>query len=194
MRILWLLVLIILSLPAQGAAEAKEKSPEPSTAPAAPAIPPAPPTRKLVAYEKLIDFLPPVPKDWAADKPDGSMTDTEELRISTAHRSYYLADSTRDDVPAASVTIIDSTNNDDFFDTDSGTWESETTSEDGYDKRIMLDGMRAVEHYDKATKTGSLSVYVARRFFVQIELSNLDPKELYPWFKKLNIKGLSELK
>lgn len=187
MRILLLLILAVLPLQLQ-AAPKKEKEP------VLPAELPTLPHRKLVPHEKLIPFLPPVPPDWAADKPEGSTTDSEELHISTASRRYYVANAPTDDIPSASVTIIDSTNNDDFFDSDGGTWENEVKTEEGYDKRITINGMRAVEHYDKAAKTASLSVFVARRFFVQIELSNLNPKELHEWLKRVDIKGLSQLK
>ncbi len=186
MRILLFLALVALSLPALASPKEKE--------PVLPTELPNLPQRKLVPAEKLTAFLPGVPPDWAADKPETSFADSGDLHISTASRRYYVANAPTDDIPSARVTIIDSTNNDDFFDSDSGTWETEVKTEEGWDRRIIINGMRAVEHYDKTAKTASLSVFVGRRFFVQIELSNLNPKELHTWLNRMDLKGLSQLK
>jgi hypothetical protein len=35
---------------------------------------------------------------------------------------------------------------------------------------------------------------VAKRYFVQIELTNLEPKELQDWIKRVDLKKLAALK
>jgi len=186
MRILIFLILAALSVPALAAPKEKE--------PVLPTELPNLAERKLMPAEKLTAFLPPAPQDWSADKPETSFADSGDLHISTASRRYYVANAPTDDIPSAQVTIIDSASNDDFFDSDGAAWETESKTEEGWDKRIIIDGMRAVEHYDKNAKTASLSVFVGRRFFVQIELTNLNPKELHTWLKRMDLKGLSRLK
>jgi len=155
--------------------------PEPS------AIPP------LVDHEKLRAFLPEPPAGWSAEKPESSTTDTDEIRLSSAQRTYSKG--MEEGSPSATVTIIDSTNNASFFDVaKKNQWEEASENEEGYDKRIEIDGMRAIEHYNKAAKTGSLSVFVGNRYFVQVELTNVDPKELREWLQRIDTRRLAELK
>lgn len=182
---------LVLLAPAR-ASDTQSEEPLPGeVAPAAPKTERLP----LQPYEKLLALLPPVPEGWKAEKADGSLTDTDELRLSTAERTYYRENpKDEDNLASATVTIIDSSSNSEFFDSDEAKWENSTETDEGYDRRLVIDGMRAVEHYDKKAKTGSLSVFVAQRYFVQIELTNLDPKELATWLKKVDIRGLSELK
>ena len=35
---------------------------------------------------------------------------------------------------------------------------------------------------------------IAKRYFVQIEVQNLDPKELQEWIKHVDLKKLAEIK
>ncbi len=151
------------------------------------------PIAPLVSHEKLRAFLPEPPEGWAAEKPQSSTTDSDDIRLSSAQRSYYQGN--EENSPSGSITIIDSTNNVDLFDVEKKMqWEGSSETEEGYDKRVEIDGMRAIEHYNKAAKTGSLSVFVGNRYFVQIELTNVDPKELRTWLKRIDIKGLAALK
>lgn len=190
------LAALAVSLPASfasdNAAAASTATPAEERLPGETALP-AEQRPALQPYEKLIALLPPVPPEWKGEKPSGSLTDTEDLHLSTAARTYYKEEG-KGDMPSAIVTIIDSSSNSEFFDSDGAEWENSTETEEGYDRRLIVDGMRAVEHYDKKAKTGSLSVFVAQRYFVQIELTNLDPKELTAWLKKVDIQALSELK
>src|SRR5690606_36135748 len=99
-----------------------------------------------------------------------------------------------EDAPTAVITIIDSASNQTYFDTAPADWTTNTEDGDGFDRRIILEGMRAFEHYDKVARTGSLSVFVGGRYFVQIELTNLDPVHLRDWFKRIDSKGLAALR
>ena len=161
--------------------------------PPLPTLATPPPLAPLVPNDKLRAFLPEPPEGWSAEKAEGSTTETDEIRLSSAQRTYFKG--TDEDSPSGSITIIDSTNNLDFFNVDRKMqWESTSETEEGYDKKIEIGGMRAIEHYNKAAKTGSLSVFVGNRYFVQIELTNVDPKELRAWLKRIDTEGLAKLK
>jgi len=151
---------------------------------------PTPPP--IVTFEKLIDFLPKTPEGWTAEKPSGSTTDIEIFKLSTATQTYQNGDS--DGAPVATVTIIDAGGHQGYFETTTSAWKFSRETAEGYDKAVEIDGMRGFEHYDKAAKSGSLFVIVAKRYFIQIELTNQDPKELRTWLKKMDLKKLAELK
>lgn len=153
-----------------------------------------PAARSLVDATRLRGFLPEPPAGWKAERAETqSSSDDDEIHIRTARRSYYTGPGEKD--PAAAITIIDSANNADYFDADEeGGWEQESKTEDGYDKRLVLDGMKVIEHYSKEAATGSLSVFVGNRYFVQIELTNDDPAKLYDWLKRLDLAKLAALK
>jgi len=146
----------------------------------------------LVGFEKLIAFLPVPPLRWKAEAPTGNTTDTDAVRLSSARRIYYKGE--EDDAPRVVITILDSTNNRDYFESPSEEWPASSETDDGYDRRVEVDGMRAFEHYSKAAKTSSLSVFVGQRYFVQIEYTNGEPEKLKKWLKLIDIKGLAALK
>ena len=47
---------------------------------------------------------------------------------------------------------------------------------------------------DQKPKHSTLWVMIAKRYFVQIELQGLDPKELQEWIKRVDLKKLAEIK
>lgn len=162
----------------------------------APGLPPALPAHlipTLVPHEKLRALLPEPPPGWSGEKPESSTTDSSALRLSRAQRSYY--EGMEEISPSAVVTFIDSPENGSTFELGKGEqWEQDRETKEGYDRRVEIDGMRAIEHYDKAARTGSLSVFVGNRYFVQIELTNVDPKELRTWLGRIDTKRLAALK
>ncbi len=176
-------------LPVLAASAAPEKGQKTT-----PAHPQETQTPALVDAAKLRDLLPEPPAGWKAERAETqSSSGDDEIHIRTARRSYYTGPGEKD--PTAAVTIIDSTNNADYFDADEeGGWEQESKTEDGYDKRLVLDGMKVIEHYSKEAATGSLSVFVGNRYFVQIELTNDDPAKLYDWLKRIDLAKLAALK
>ena len=46
----------------------------------------------------------------------------------------------------------------------------------------------------KEQKHASLWVMIAKRYFVEIELQNQDPKELQEWVKRIDLKKLAAIK
>ncbi len=161
---------------------------------ALPAISPGalPAPLPVVPFGKLIPFLPEPMEGWMAEIPDGSTTEGDATRISTAQRDYHKGDD--ENALTASVTIIDSASNPAYLDATLAGWKFNSETAEGFDKGVEIDGMRGFEHYSKASKTSSLSVFVGKRYLVEIELTNQDPRELREWFKRIDVKKLAGLK
>src|ERR1700730_5306656 len=63
-----------------------------------------------------------------------------------------------------------------------------------YPKGEDIDVHPAFEAYEKDQKQASLWVMVAKRYFVEVQLQNQDPKELQEWIKRVDLKKLAEIK
>ena len=159
---------------------------------ALPSPSPKPAPFKVVSSDKLLPFLPTPPEGWTAEAPQGATTDVEEFKLTTAQRDYHRG--AEDNAPSASVSIIDFAGNEAYLDATTAVWNVSSDTAEGYDKPVEIDGVRGYEHYDKAAKGSSLSLIIAKRYFVQIELTNQDPKELREWLKKIDLKKLAEIK
>ncbi len=146
----------------------------------------------LVPFERLITLLPEPPLLWKAEKPTGNTMENETVRLTTVRRVYYRGE--EEESPRVVVTMIDSANNHEYFQSGDNVWPSNSESEEGFDRRVVIEGMRAFEHYSKAARTSSLSLFVGERYFVQIELTYGDPAELKDWLKLIDIKRLASLK
>ena len=164
-------------------------SPAPASS-ATPANRPTPPP--VVPFAQLLPFLPAVPAGWTAEKPGGSTTEIEVFNLSTVTQTYQKGDD--ENAPVVTVTIIDAGGHKGYFDATTLQWKINAQNADGYDKTVEIDGMRGYEHYSTANNSGSLSVIVANRYFIQVEVANQDPKELREWLKKIDLKKLGELK
>jgi hypothetical protein len=151
-----------------------------------------PKTPDVIHFSKLIPLLPAPPEGWIAEEPNGATSEAGGFKISTAGRSYRQGDS--DDAPTASITILDSAASKEYQQATLAGWEFSNETTEGYDKAVNIDGMRGFEHYENETKSGMLWVLVANRYFVQIECSRLDPKELHAWLKRMDLKKLAALK
>lgn len=164
-----------------------------TTTPAASATPsPIPLQAPVVPYEKLLPFLPEPPKDWAAENPNGSTVDIDVFWLSNATRTYQKGDD--ETAQVTTVTIIDAGGHKGYFETTTKNWKFASETPEGYDKAVEIDGMPGYEHYSKAASSGSLCVIVGKRFFVQIDTTRQDPKELQVWLKRLDLKKLAEMK
>lgn len=162
-------------------------APQPSAPPQAPAA-----TVQLVPFEKLKPLLPDPPEGWKAEPTGGSTTESEDLKFTTAERTYYKGDD--ENAQTASITIIDFAGNKTYFETATAAWKLNSETPEGYDKPVEIDGLHGFEHYAKALKGSSLSVIVGGRYFVQVEMANQDPKDLREWLKRIDLKKLAELK
>ncbi|HJX97692.1 MAG TPA: hypothetical protein VJ281_02345 [Chthoniobacterales bacterium] len=148
----------------------------------------------VVDPAKLIPILPEPPSDWTAEKAEGSSDDVGGFKITNVHRDYRKGAADAPDAPTASISILDSVANPDYVEATSGAWKQSTETPDGYSKPVTIDGNVGFEAYEKDQKHASLWVMVAKRYFVEIELQNQEPKELQEWIKKVDLKKLAEIK
>src|SRR5262249_50859851 len=146
----------------------------------------------VVEPAKLIPILPEPPTGWTAEKAEGSSDDVGGFKITNVHRDYRKGEGT--DAPTAAISILDSVANPDYVEATSGAWKQNSETPDGYSKPVTIDGNAGFEAYEKDQKHASLWVMVAKRYFVEIELQNQDPKELQEWVKRIDLKKLAEIK
>ncbi len=157
----------------------------------------------VVDYSKLLPILPDAPSGWTADKPEGSTTDVGGFQITTVHRDYRKSDAA--DSPTTAISVLDSVANPDYVQATTAAWNQNSQTPEGYSKSVTIDGNPGFEAYEKEVKTmangekkeqkhTSLWVMIAKRYFVEIELQNQDPKELQEWVKRIDLKKLAEIK
>ncbi len=152
---------------------------------------PRPALLPVVAFQKLISFLPKPPEGWTAENPAGSQTDLEVFLLSTASRTYQKGDD--ENAQVATVTIIDAGGHKGYLDAITSQWKATGSTVNSIDKPVQIDDMPGFEHVTAVPKAVSLSVIVGKRFFVQIDLVNLEPKDARDWLKKMDLKGLAAL-
>ena len=197
MRFLWLTAVLLLSatrgFASPQATQTSGSGAAPALVPAATPTPLARPTPPpVVPYEALFPFLPATPEGWTAEKPAGSTTDIEIFKLSTVTQTYQKGD--QENVPVVTVTIIDAGGHKGYFEASTSLWKMNAETPDGYDKTVEIDGMPGYEHFKKEANSGSLSVVAGGRYFIQIEVTNLDQSELRVWLKKIDFKKLAQLK
>jgi hypothetical protein len=145
-----------------------------------------------VDYQKLLPVLPDAPEGWLADKPDGSTEDVGGFRITNVHRDYRKGEG--DKVPTAAVSILDSVANPDYVTATTAAWNNNSETSEGYSKSVTIDGNPGFEAFENEGKHATLWVMIAKRYFLQIELQNQDPKELQEWVKRIDLKKLAAIK
>jgi hypothetical protein len=146
----------------------------------------------VVDPAKLIPILPEAPTGWTAEKAEGSSDDVGGFKITNVHRDYRKGEAAG--APTAAISILDSVANPDYVEATTGAWNQATETAEGYGKPVTIDGNPGREDYDKQRKQASLWVMVAKRYFVEIELQNQEPKELQEWIKRVDLKKLAEIK
>jgi hypothetical protein len=146
----------------------------------------------VVDYAKLLPILPDPPSEWSADKPEGSTTDVGGFRITNVHRDYRKG--AGDKVPTAAISILDSAANPDYVAATTAAWNFKSETAEGYSKSITIEGNPGFEAYEIEGKHSTLWLMIAKRYFLQIELQNQDPKELQEWLKRVDLKKLAAIK
>ena len=154
--------------------------------------PPPPDAPDVVDFSKLLPLLPEAPAGWAADKPEGSTADVGGFKLTNAHRDYRKGEGK--DAPTGAISILDSVSNPDYVIATTAAWNLNSETAEGYSKSVTIEGNSGFEAYEKEQKHATLWVMVAKRYFVQIELTNVDPKELQEWIKRVDLKKLAEIK
>lgn len=146
----------------------------------------------VVNFEKLLPSLPEAPAGWTAEKPEGSTTDAAEAKITTVHRDYKKGEA--ENAPTTSISILDSASNPEFVSATTQSWNTAQTSTEGYAKSLNIDGQPGFETFENESKHGSLWLFVAKRFLLQIDTNGQDAKELQEWLKRVDLKKLAAVK
>jgi len=146
----------------------------------------------VVDPAKLIPILPEAPTGWTAEKAEGSSDDVGGFKITNVHRDYRKGEAA--EAPTAAISILDAVASPDYVEATTGAWNQASETAEGYGKPVTIDGNPGREDYDKERKQASLWVMVAKRYFVEIELQNQEPKELQEWIKRVDLKKLAEIK
>ncbi len=154
--------------------------------------PPPPDAPDVVDYQKLLPLLPDAPSGWTAEKAEGSTSDIGGFKLTNVHRDYKKGEG--DNGPTASISILDSAANPEYASVTTEAWKLNSETTDGYTKSVTIEGNPGFESYQKDQKNAALWVMVAKRYFVEIELQNQDPKELQEWIKRVDLKKLAEIK
>lgn len=143
---------------------------------------------------KLIPILPEPPSGWTAEKAEGSSDDVGGFKITNVHRDYRKGAPDAADALTASISILDSVANPDYVEATTNGWKQTSETPEGYSKSVTIDGNPGFEAYEKDQKQASLWVMVAKRYFVEVQLQNQEPKELQEWIKRVDLKKLAEIK
>src|SRR5437588_8340195 len=146
----------------------------------------------VVDPAKLIPILPEAPAGWTAEKAEGASEDVGGFKITNVHRDYRKGEAAES--PRVSISILDSVASPDYVEVATAGWDKNTETPEGYAKPVTIEGNPGREDYDKDKKTASLWVMVAKRYFIEIELQNQEPKELQDWIKRVDLKKLAEIK
>jgi hypothetical protein len=146
----------------------------------------------VVDYTKLLPILPEAPSGWTAEQPEGSTSDVGGFEITNVHRDYHKGEGKN--APLVSISILDSAANPDYVTATTATWKISSETPEGYSKSVTIDGNPGFESYEREQKHASLWLMIAKRYFVQIETQNMDPKELQDWIKRVDLKKLEGIK
>ncbi|MFL6513502.1 MAG: hypothetical protein ACJ8M1_00590 [Chthoniobacterales bacterium] len=159
--------------------------------PAPAQAPPSPDAPEVVDYHKLLSLLPEPPAGWTADEAEGSTSEVGGFTLTNVHRDYKKG--TGNNVPTAAISILDSAANPEYASATTAAWNYNSETLEGYSKSITVEGNPGFEAYETERKHGSLWLMVGKRYFVQVELTGADPKELQQWVKRLDLKKLAEI-
>ena len=146
----------------------------------------------VAAVDALLPLLPEPPEGWSAEKGEGSTDDLGETKITTVHRDYDKGSAA--DAPMTSITILDAVANPEYVEMTTAGWTLNETNEEGYTKSLEIEGSPGFETFDAADKHGTLWLLIAKRYFLQIETTGQDPKDLQDWLKRIDLKKLAAVK
>lgn len=142
--------------------------------------------------DALLPLLPEPPAGWTAEKAEGSTDDLGETKITTVHRDYDKGPAT--DAPTTSISILDSVSNPEYVEMTTAGWTLNESTADGYTKSVTIEGSPGFETFENDGKHGTLWLLVAKRYFLQIETTGQDAKELQEWLKRIDLKKLAAVK
>lgn len=145
-----------------------------------------------VDHPKLLPFLPEKVAGFVADKAQGSASSAMGFQLTHVSRVYHKGKEGADET--VTVKITDGAGNHFFAAAHAAVAEFSTDNSEGYEKGIKLDGYPAIERYTNESRDGLLTVFIADRYLVEIDIDGLDSREMQVWWKKLDAKKLAALK
>ncbi len=145
-----------------------------------------------VHFSKLLAFLPDSMAGYVAGKPEGSTSSAMGFKLTQVGRLYHKGTESSDE--AVTIKITDGAGNQFFAAAHAMATKFSKETADGYEKGFTLDSYPAIERYRNETRQGSLNVFIADRFLVEITASNLESATLQQWWKRIDTKKLAELK
>jgi hypothetical protein len=141
---------------------------------------------------KLLPFLPDEVEGFVAENPQGSTSSAMGFRLTEVSRVYHKGSADAEET--VTVKLTDGAGNQFFTAAHTAVAELNTKDAEGYEKGLKLDGFPAIERYTTESRDGSLTVFIADRYLVEIDVDGFDSKELRAWWKRLDAKKLAALK
>lgn len=148
-----------------------------------------------VDFRKLKEALPAELNGIKRTEANGEKTAMGEFKLSMA-RGTYVNDANADDSPRIEVTITDYGATKGMVEAFAA-WskmEIDRESDGGYEKTTKIGEYPAFETYQNEGKSGQLQVYVAGRFIVQVQTTNVPAEQLKKIGEEMKLEKLAELK
>lgn len=145
-----------------------------------------------VEFAKLLPFLPEKVDGFVAEKPQGSTSSAMGFQLTEVSRVYHKGSEDSDET--VTVKLTDGAGNQFFTAAHAAVAEFNTANAEGYEKGLKIDGFPAIERYTTESHDGTLTVFIASRYLVEIDIAGLDSKEMQVWWKRLDAKKLAALK
>ena len=142
-------------------------------------------------FKKLKELLPETVASLKRSGAEGSKQSVGEMKISQARGTYGEEDKEAN----ASVTIIDYGAMPGMANSVAPwqTLEIDNESDNDYSRTVTINGYKAIENYNKESKSGSLMLMVGSRFMVTIEINSLPADTLKKAGETLKLKELEAL-
>ncbi len=145
-----------------------------------------------VDFSKLLPFLPENVDGFVADKPQGSTSSAMGFKLTEVSRVYHKGE--EDTEETVTLKITDGAGNQFFEAAHAAAREFNTENAEGYEKGLRLDGYPAIERYTQESRDGSLTVFIASRYLIEIDIDGLNSDQMRVWWKRIDAKRLANLK
>lgn len=140
-----------------------------------------------ISFKELLEYLPPAPRGWQAQEPEGETNSFANYSISQVSRAYVRGNK------KMQVSIFDWAFNSALYTPFLLSTEFSQESTAGYNKGIKIGNMPGREEYTYDRQEGSLNLLVNSRFLVQIDGSNIEEEELREWWNLMDSQALSKI-
>lgn len=163
---------------------------------AAPASQPTTVAAGPIDYKKLKDLIPDKLTDLRRTNLEGQKISAGELNMSQATAQFGPAEEGKENAPEAHVEITD-------YSATKGmaegltAWQSlniDKEGDSGIEKTLKIEDQPAYETWQADSKSGQVMIFVAKRYLVNVNASNVTADQLKKLAESLPIKKLAELK